>query len=150
MRCRNNYRLPLSKKRIKEYLQKDPDHKGKLKHAWDFFVLEGTPIYSTAGGKVIYVKQNSNVGGPNRKYWLMGNRIVIKHKNGEYTAYEHLKYRGAKVNVGERVRKGQLIGYAGSTGYSFEPHLHFEVFNNPSHDESEGETLQVSFRELRK
>ena len=78
----------------------------------------------------------------------MGNRIVLRHKNSEYTAYEHLKYRGSNVKAGQSVRKGQVIGWSGNTGYSSRPHLHFEVFDKPEGDESEGTTLQVSFREL--
>ena len=84
----------------------------------------------------------------NKKYWNKGNRIVIKHKNNEYSAYEHFQHKGNVVRAGERVRKGQLIGYSGNTGFSYRPHLHFEVFNNPSNDESEGETLQVFINRL--
>ncbi len=150
-RCKNAYRLPVNKKEIIRWnKKKSPAHKGKLRHSLDFIVSEGTPIYAAASGKVVFVKQYSKVGGPHKKYWFQGNRIVIKHKNWEYTAYEHLKYRGAKVKVGQIVRNGQFIGYSGNTGYSYEPHLHFEVFNNPSRDESEGTTIQVSFKELKK
>ena len=88
-------------------------------------------------------------GQDKKKYWDKGNRVVIKHKNGEYTAYEHLAYKGIVVKVGQKVRKGQFIGYNGNTGYSPFPHLHFEVFNNPVKDQSEGITLQVSFKELK-
>ena len=146
MKCKNNYKLPLNKKHIRSIAKGSPAHKGRLKHSIDFIVPEGTPIHAALNGKVVYVKQDSKVGGPHRKYWFEGNRIVIKHKNDEYTAYEHLKYKGSKVRVGQVVRKGQLIGYSGNTGYSSGPHLHFEVFNNPSKDESEGMTLQVSFK----
>ena len=146
MKTKNVYRLPLDRKLIGrvEY-KKSPAHVGSLKHSIDFFVREGTPIKASLGGKVVYVKQSSNVGGNHRRYWFKGNRIVIAHKNGEYTAYEHLKYKGSKVRVGQIVKKGQVIGYSGNTGYSSIPHLHFEVFDNPAKDESEGTTLKIVF-----
>lgn len=71
---------------------------------------------------------------------------MIAHKNDEYTAYEHLRYRGSEVNESQRVRTGQLIGYTGNTGYTFEPHLHFEVFVRPIKNKSEGSTLKPRFK----
>lgn len=142
--------LPLDTKDIQNWSKREsPAHSGKLRHSIDFFVPEGTKVYAAFGGRVIYVKQDSNAGGNHRRFWFMGNRIVLRHKNSEYTAYEHLKYRGSKVKAGQSVRKGQVIGYSGNTGYTSRPHLHFEVFNEPDKDESEGTTLQVSFRELK-
>jgi murein DD-endopeptidase MepM/ murein hydrolase activator NlpD len=146
-KSRNEYSYPVKmKKGIKISYKKSPAHRGRLKHSVDFIVPEGTPIYAALGGKVIFVRQGSNVGGPHRRYWFKGNRVVIRHKNGEYTAYEHLRYRGAKVRKGQAVGRGQVIGYSGNTGYSWLPHLHFEVFDNPAKDETEGITLQVVFR----
>jgi murein DD-endopeptidase MepM/ murein hydrolase activator NlpD len=156
MKSKNNYRLPVRLKDIIPPKEKLPSHSGQnlknLDYAIDFLVPVGTPIYAAHDGEVVWIKDDSKVGGRNKKkYWNFGNRIVIKHKNGEYTAYEHLKHKGALVKVGRKVRKGQIICYSGNTGWStIGPHLHFEVFNNPSKDESEGVTLMVSFKELKK
>jgi len=152
MKCKNIYTLPVNKKDIIKPKKKLPPHPKELKNAIDFLLPVETPIYAAASGKVVWLKSNSKVGGRNKKkYWNLGNRIVIKHKNGEYTAYEHLKYKGVMVRVGQKVRRGQIIGYSGNTGWStIGPHLHFEVFNNPSKDESEGKTLEISFKELKK
>ena len=145
---KNNYKLPVNKKDIIKVIKK---HAKELKYSIDFLIPEGTPIYAAYSGKVVWVNDDSNVGGRSKKkYWNLGNRIVIKHKNSEYTAYEHLKYKGAIVKVGQKVRKGQLIGFSGNTGWTHGPHLHFEVFNNPTKDESEGIILKVSFKELKK
>ncbi|HLD02722.1 MAG TPA: M23 family metallopeptidase [Candidatus Nanoarchaeia archaeon] len=145
-KAKNKYKIPIELNKIIHWHKKaSPAHVGKLKHSLDFIVPEGTAIYAALDGKVVFVKQNSNQGGNSKKYWLMGNRIVIKHKNKEYTAYEHLKYKGSKVKRGQIVAKGRLIGYSGNTGFSNRPHLHFEVFTNPDSDEAEGETLQISF-----
>jgi len=147
MLSRNEYALPLKVRAPR--IRGSPAHTGRLKHSIDFRVSEGTPVYSSLAGKVVYVKQDSNVGGPSkRKFWHLGNRIVIQHRNEEYTAYEHLLYRGARVSKAQRVRTGQLIGYSGNTGYSYEPHLHFEVFVRPNEDESEGSTLAPLFKNL--
>ena len=156
MESKNKYKLPIKLKDIVQSKKKLPSHSGqKLKnlyHAIDFLVLVGTSIYAAESGEVVWIKDDSEVGGRNKKkYWNLGNRIVIKHKNGEYTAYEHLKYKGSLVKVSQKVRKGHLIGYSGNTGWStIGPHLHFEVFNNPSKDESEGVTLEVSFEGMNK
>lgn len=56
-----------------------------------------------------------------------GNYVKIKHDNGYYTLYAHIAYNTVKVKSGERVKKGQVLGYMGNTGYSFGGHLHFEV-----------------------
>jgi murein DD-endopeptidase MepM/ murein hydrolase activator NlpD len=156
IKCKNKYDLPVKLKDIILPKKKLPSHSSQnlknLDYAIDFLVPIGTPIYAAESGKVVWVKNDSKVGGRDKKkYWNLGNRIVIKHRNGEYTAYEHLKYKGALVKIGHKVRKGQLIGYSGNTGWStIGPHLHFEVFNNPSKDESEGVTLMVLFNELKK
>lgn len=156
MRCKNEYWLPCNKRDIIHPKKKLPSHSSQklknLDNAVDFLLPIGTPVYTAASGKVVWVKVDSRVGGKNKKkYWNLGNRVVIRHKNGEYTAYEHLKYKGAVVRKGEKVKRGQLIGYSGNTGWStIGPHLHFEVFNNPSKDESEGTTLRVSFKEAKR
>ena len=141
-KAKNKYKLPLKKKDI---IGLDTNHLylRKLSHALDFLCRVGTSIFAAQSGKIVWMKDNSKVGGTDRKKYLeLGNRIVIKHRFNEYTAYEHLKYKGVVVKVGQKVKKGQLIGYSGNTGWStIGPHLHFEVFIKPSKDESEGETI---------
>ena len=56
-----------------------------------------------------------------------GNYIKIRHKNGTCTLYAHLGY--VNVSMGQQVKKGQVIGYAGSTGPSTGYHLHFEIYD---------------------
>ncbi len=75
----------------------------------------GTPVYATADGFV-----------SRADYWgSYGNYIQIEHGGEMETRYAHLS--GYAVAAGEQVRKGQLIGYVGSTGRSTGPHLHYEV-----------------------
>lgn len=98
--------------------------------AIDFVVPEGSAIKSAADGKIIYIKKDSCVGGDDEQYedFKFYNHIVIKHANGEYTEYGHLKFNGCTKIVGEEVHKGDIIGYSGNTGFSAGPHLHFSVF----------------------
>lgn len=58
-----------------------------------------------------------------------GNYITLDHGNGLKTRYQHLS-RHANLNVGDRVTKGQVVGYVGHTGVGSGPHLHFEVLEN--------------------
>ena len=82
----------------------------------DFTAKTGTPIYATGDG-VVKSADNSLSG--------YGNHIEIKHGFGYLTLYGHLsKY---KVRRGQRVKRGDIIGYVGSTGRSEAPHLHYEV-----------------------
>jgi murein DD-endopeptidase MepM/ murein hydrolase activator NlpD len=50
------------------------------------------------------------------------------HSNGEYSRYDHLAYRSSTVKVGQHVSEGQEIAKVGMTGYTYLPHLHFQVF----------------------
>jgi len=95
----------------------DPFTKVKKMHeGMDFTAKTGTPIYATGNG-VVTRADNSASG--------YGNHIVIRHGFGYETLYAHLsKY---KSRAGQRVKRGDIIGYVGSTGRSEAPHLHYEV-----------------------
>ena len=74
-----------------------------------------------------FVKDSSNIGGSNPIYWSHTNFIVIMHSNGEYSRCDHLSSKSSKVK-GQSVRVGKEIGRVGITGYTYLPHLHFQVF----------------------
>lgn len=115
--------------------KKSPAHSaayagGRFRHAADFICPVGTPVRAALGGTVADVKQDSRSGGASeRRFAGKENYVEIRHKNGEYSIYEHLKYKGARVRKGERVKAGQVIGYSGKTGWiaGLGPHLHFDV-----------------------
>ncbi len=155
MKAKNNYQLPIKRGEFKRIDRtSSPAHVGKWKNSVDFVCDGGIPIRSSLEGEVVWMKNDSNIGGPDKKYENDGNRIVIKHTNGEYSAYEHLRYKSAEVNVGERIITGQLIGYAGNTGECYPTsdspdgaHLHFEVFRFTGPNKKEDiETLEVEFQ----
>ncbi|MGN6614663.1 MAG: M23 family metallopeptidase, partial [Candidatus Nitrosocosmicus sp.] len=125
----NKYKLPISK----ELLQKidrttSPAHIGKLRNAVDFIAPLGTPVLAAADGIVTIVKDDSNTGGPDPSYWNYTNFISILHSHGEFSRYDHLMSRSVKVKVGQHVKAGQEIAKVGMTGYTYIPHLHFQVF----------------------
>jgi murein DD-endopeptidase MepM/ murein hydrolase activator NlpD len=91
----------------------------KFHEGMDFTAKTGTPIFATGDG-VVQRADNSASG--------YGNHIVIRHGFGYETLYGHLsKY---KCRPGQRVKRGDIIGYVGSTGRSEAPHLHYEVHKN--------------------
>jgi len=125
----NKYRLPVPK----DLLQRidgtsSPAHLGKLRNAIDFIVDKETSVLAADDGIIIFVKDSSNIGGSNPAYWGHTNFIVIMHSNGEYSRYDHLSYNSSKVMVGQYVRAGEEIAKVGMTGYTYLPHLHFQVF----------------------
>jgi murein DD-endopeptidase MepM/ murein hydrolase activator NlpD len=98
----------------------DPIYKDRRLHAGlDFTAALGTPIYATADGVVR--DAGFNTGG-------YGNRVLINHGFGYETTYSHM-YK-IKARVGERVKRGEVIGYIGNSGKSTGPHLHYEVHRN--------------------
>jgi len=86
-------------------------------------------IVAHSDGVVVKVEKACNYNtypqGPN----IYGNYVKIKHNDGYYTLYAHIKYGTIPVNVGDKVKKGQRIGYMGNTGYSNGGHVHWEVRN---------------------
>lgn len=83
-------------------------------------------IVAHTEGEVVEVRNNCTSFESGGSY---GNYVKIKHDNGYYTLYAHMVCGSVKVSVGQRVSKGQLLGYMGATGTAYGGHLHFEVRN---------------------
>ena len=128
MNTLNKYRTPVPKELLQRVDKMSPSHIGNLRNAVDFFVPQNTPILAGEDGLVIFVQDDSNVGGPYPFCWNYTNFSVIMHSNGEYSRYDHLEYGSAKVRVDQQVHAGQEIARVGMTGYAFIPHLHFQIF----------------------
>ena len=98
----------------------DPFTKARKMHkGMDFTSARGIPIYATGNGVV--TRADGSASG-------FGNHVRIDHGFGYLTLYAHL----SKYNVkrGQKVKRGDLIGFVGSTGRSQAPHLHYEVHKN--------------------
>lgn len=107
------------------------EYKGQAHRGIDI-VREGYQldnIVAHSDGTVVQVISNCNVNTPNDST-NPGNMVKIDHGNGYQTRYLHLAYGTVKVAVGQKVSKGQVLGYMGNTGNSFGAHLHFEVMKD--------------------
>lgn len=100
--------------------------KWKAHKGVDYAASRGTPIRSTADGKVLHV---GNKGG-------YGKTIILRHAGRFSTLYAHMNGYAKGIRSGARVKQGQVIGYVGSTGYSTGPHLHYEFRVNGVHQNS--------------
>ena len=86
-------------------------------------------VVAHSDGTVVGIVSNCNRNTSKTGEKIYGNYVKIKHDNGMYTFYAHLKYGSLAVKLNQRVTKGTVLGYMGNTGYSFGAHLHFEVRN---------------------
>ena len=94
----------------------------KFHYGMDFSAPSGTPVYATGDGVVS--RADSNSSG-------YGEHIRVDHGYGYETIYAHLSQYN--VRPGQKVKRGDVIGYVGSTGRSEAPHLHYEVKKNGEH-----------------
>jgi Peptidase family M23 len=146
-------------------------HRGDGTRMTDFAAF-GQPIRAVANGKVVRVASATpdNVAmlirtGESADAYLarlleaqnaliakgieavLGNHVVIDHGNGEYSVYAHLKQGSPRVMLGQQVKAGETIGALGSSGNSTEPHLHFQMCDNP--DMNQCHALQPVFHGFR-
>ncbi len=115
---------PVKGARISSYFTKRRFHpilkRWKAHLGIDYAVRRGTPIHAAGSGKVIYA---ANAGA-------YGNLVKIRHSGKYETRYAHMKSFRKGIRRGKYVKKGQIIGYVGTTGRSTGPHLHFELRKN--------------------
>lgn len=121
-------------------------HTGPEQYAIDWKMSPGTPVHAARDGVVVKIKDDSDKGGPDRKFENAANYILIRHSDGSIGNYAHLQKAGAKVLLGQKVKAGDLIGLSGNSGFSTGPHLHFAVFKTKNG--SERESIPVRFRTL--
>ena len=116
---------PISNKELKRLasgfgMRIHPIYKVKKFHPGvDFAAPKGTPIYATGDG--VIKKVQTKFGG-------YGKQIEIDHGYGFVTKYAHLSK--FNVKLGQKIKRGEIIGYVGTSGTSTAPHLHYEVIKN--------------------
>jgi len=123
-------------------------HKGLLAHAWDFMVRDergrsfvtpgyrladyhafGLLVCAPAAGRVVAVENSVGDNAPGRlnreQNW--GNYVVIEHSCLEFSILAHLAQGSVRVRPGEQVSAGAIVGACGNSGYSGQPHLHYQL-----------------------
>ena len=124
------YRLPYAKDKkfrvMQGFFGKVSHNHPMSYHAVDFALSVGDTIFAAREGIVGHiVEKYSEHGG--RELISKANKIIIYHEDGTLGFYTHLDLNGALVEEGEQVKKGQVLGISGWTGFSTAPHLHFVV-----------------------
>src|SRR5215470_18301480 len=112
-------------------------HVGNDSWAWDFRMPEGTPVVAALDGVVRLARGDSDEGGCDPSMARKANYVVIESEGGLELQYLH--FSSVSVAAGQRVHRGELLGYSGKTGWACGAHLHFKVatpvsagWNNPS------------------
>ena len=118
----NRISSSFTKSRWHPVLNKYRSHKGT-----DFAAPKGRPVYATAKGTVKHVVVV-------RGY---GNVVYLSHGTEIVTLYAHLSRFAKGIKKGQKIKKGQLVGYVGSTGLATGPHLHYEIRINGVHQDAE-------------
>jgi biotin carboxyl carrier protein len=117
---------------------------------------EGNDALAVANGTVVEVKDSipENVPGINSRAvpitleTVGGNHVIIDIGGGYYAFYAHLKPGSLKVKLGDKVKRGQVVGLVGNTGNSTEPHLHFHISDANSPLGSEGVPYRLDSFEI--
>ena len=129
------YRLPYALARSFEVTQAWPDtltHAGAAsRHAVDFAMPVGTPVYAARSGVVVDVASDYFEAGTDRERDVPRANIVrVLHADGTMALYAHLNWNTIRVSPGQRVARGEYLADSGNTGFSTGPHLHFVVQRN--------------------
>jgi peptidase M23-like protein/uncharacterized protein DUF3887 len=98
----------------------------------DYYAF-GREVLAPADGTVIEVVEGvrDNPPGSLNPYSAVGNCVIIQHRSEEVSVLAHFKQGTIVVKVGDKVKRGQLLGKCGNSGNSSEPHLHFHLQNSP-------------------
>ena len=129
-----NYHYPFEQQRYAYNLVKKVNHqtyKDSPLINENYFAF-GAEVVAPADG-IVYKVMNSiidNVPGEKDETNILGNYCIIVHENNEYSMIAHFKKDSICVKVGDSVKTGQLLGLCGNSGYSSEPHIHFQVMNH--------------------
>jgi murein DD-endopeptidase MepM/ murein hydrolase activator NlpD len=121
------------------YCFSEGGHRNQL--AYDFDMPIGALVLAARAGIVKDVKEDSPDTGLG---YGQHNYVFIQHEDGTVAFYAHLMLDGVEVEVGDEVSAGDFIAYAGNSGLTGHPHLHFGVYQ--AWPPQEGEDVPVNFR----
>jgi murein DD-endopeptidase MepM/ murein hydrolase activator NlpD len=96
----------------------------------DYYVF-GKELIAPCDGEIVLAVDGvkDNIPGVLNPTFLSGNTVIIKTSNNEFLFFAHFKNHSIKVQEGQKVKQGQLLGLCGNSGNSSEPHLHFHIQN---------------------
>jgi len=116
-------------------------------YSWDFDVPFGTPVTAVEAGRVIEVWHPDQGGGCEPKYSAAAHNIKVEHADGTVAQYVHVD---SIVEVGQEVRRGEIIAVTGNNGWICQPQLHFGVYASKSelYSSPKRKTIPVQFRGL--
>ena len=105
----------------------------------DFYAF-GRELIAPADGTIIEIIEGvrDNSPGSLNPYSALGNCVIIQHREDEVSVLAHLKRGSTVVKVGDKVKRGQLLGKCGNSGNSSEPHLHFHLQDSPVIQDGQG------------
>ena len=108
------------------------NHKNEGKQNEDYFAF-GQQVLAPADGVVtdVILGVRDNTPGSMNPYSALGNTVMIKHREYEVSVLAHFKQGSIQVNVGDSVKRGQILGLCGNSGNSSEPHIHYHLQNTP-------------------
>lgn len=123
------------------------DYTGEGKELSDYEAF-GQEVISPADGIVDQVIDGNRDVPIGETDWdvVTGNMVMIDHENGEYSVLAHFKYDSIKVKVGDKVKRGDLLGLCGNTGNTSEPHIHYHLQDNPVMYKASG--LPIQFHKI--
>ncbi len=123
------YDLPFPKGKSYTLFQ---GYNGKFSHqnenSIDFTMPEGSEVVAARDGIVVKVVKNNIESCQHEECKKYNNYIMIMHSDGTFANYVHIKYNGTNLNIGDTVKKGDVIAYSGNVGWTTGPHLHFVCF----------------------
>lgn len=102
-------------------------HTGESSWAWDIGIPEGGEVAAPADGVVSHVRMNQTQSGCDPAYATKANYVVIELADGTQAQMAHLQANSSTLRVGDRVRKGDIVGKVGRSGYICGVHLHFKI-----------------------
>jgi len=111
------------------------------KFAIDISMDIGTDISAARAGTVMWVKDDSYVGGSDPSYMSKANFVAVVHDDGTYATYLHLLGGSSYVQAGDKIEAGDRLGKSGASGFVTGPHLHFVVQRNAN-----GKTVSLPFQ----
>lgn len=105
----------------------------------DYYAF-GKEIIAPCNGKVAQVVNGvkDNIPGEMNIYDVGGNTVIMQTSNNEFLVFCHFKHNSIKVQEGQELRKGQVLGLCGNTGNSSEPHLHFHIQDQENMNKATG------------